>query len=512
MRSRKLALIFSLTLAAMMLLGVASVYAAPIEKVASTQYSFIGGGMESTGMLRVVLPESTEFPVDVEMAVPKGSSITWFGEIIGDDPANDITATYKLLETRGDYDVYLATVKQSLTVQAEFSGSPLSQNNDAGNAVMTVSYEPVVDTNELLLAAEIPANAAIISQDLQSLGSGISGQVYGNAFGAVSAGEEKSLAIEYRANAVASGGKTGSTGENETLIIVVVLAVVALAVGAIIFAATKRSKASAQVQAKTLKKVNVKSATPTKPAAKSTTTPTDGAKPSAKRTATIITALIVVVGVAALVISALVNTSTSKVGNTYFREFAQGDPCAEAQFALTQRALDDPESSADELFDTMEGASFEILSASLDPDAATLVVKFCESKTNEAKVNELLEPTGYVELQTIPLGQPTAGANGIIDYYFSKTNPCALTVMSIKGDLPKENNEKVTAVATALRSVPSISVLRFDSNTQEFTIGFCNDQANDEVLVEALEKANFKPTIVREMEIIAEQTGEQPAN
>lgn len=511
-------LVLSLALVFALLFSLSSAFAAPAEKAADTQFSYIGGGMDSTGMLRVVLPEGTALPVDVHMAIPKGNAISWAGEIMGDDPNGDVTAAYSLLETRGDFDIYIINVKQSLIAQLEFSGRPASGNTPDGNAEIILSYIPAIPTDKLTLAAEIPASAAALSQDVVPLGKGIMGQVYGKTIEAPAAGEPQSVSIQYASQGSAEGGrKTGNSGDNDAFIIVGILGALALVGGALVVFAQKRSKKAQATQAVNAapvrKKVNMQSATPTKSAPKNVSPAPAVKKNNAKRNAGIITALVVVVGIAALIISASLNTSTTMIGNTYFREFAQGDPCEEANFALSDEALKDPKKSAEDLFDTMANADFEILSSTLDPDAKTLVVKYCGSKTNEEAINTLLQPSGMVTLNSVPIGMPLEAGNGVYDYYFTKINPCASTVFALTGDLGATPQDKLVKAASALRSVPSMTGMRYDANADTFEAGFCDEQTNDAALIAAFEAAGLSVEVKRPMVIFNQQAPaqEQPA-
>lgn len=508
-RVSKLIAPLSIMIVFMLLLSVTSVFAAPLEKAKQTQFSYIGGGMDTVGMLRVVLPEGTPLPVDVKVAVPTGSAIAWAGEIMGDDPKGDITATYSLLETKGIYDYYIMNVKKSAVAQIEFSGRPVTSNTPDGNAQLALEYAPALPTDELTIAVEVPVTATVQNQDAVPLGKGMSGQVYGKTFNNVAADASNQLAVVYKAQtAEEAGRKAGNTGENDIYLIVGILGGLALIGGIIIVAATKRKKVSTVStvpSAAQLKKVKMKAATPTSAPKAASSSTAAAPKKSAKKMAGIVTAAIVVIGLAGFAIAASLNTSTTKLGNTYFREFAQGEPCAEANFGLTEAALANPEKSADELFDTMEKADFEILSATLDPDNKLLNVKFCESKTDENRINDLIEPSGMVVLQSLPLYTATPGPEGTIDYYFSKTGPCAITVIAVGGDLPADDNEKVARVGESLKAVPSMALLRYNPAVGTFEVGFCDEQTNDNEIVAAITAAGLMAEVKTPMVILNQQ-------
>jgi len=67
---------------------------------------------------KVQYPADTPLPVEVKMAVPKGATLRWTGEIVGTDASQDITATPKVNE-QADYDEVVFTLTKSRTAQLE---------------------------------------------------------------------------------------------------------------------------------------------------------------------------------------------------------------------------------------------------------------------------------------------------------------------------------------------------------------------------------------------------------
>jgi len=99
--------------------------AAPLAEwhtVSATLYD-LEPGKEPTLVIVGVLPNDTKLPAQVGLAIPKGSTPLWAGEVLGGDPASDPSVEVEL-ETHQNYDVLLFTLSKSPVAQIELTPSP----------------------------------------------------------------------------------------------------------------------------------------------------------------------------------------------------------------------------------------------------------------------------------------------------------------------------------------------------------------------------------------------------
>lgn len=75
-------------------------------------------------MERVEYPADAPLPIEVKMAVPKGATIRWTGEIMSSDASQDIRTTPKV-NKKADYDEIVFTLTKGRTAQLEAKWSGL---------------------------------------------------------------------------------------------------------------------------------------------------------------------------------------------------------------------------------------------------------------------------------------------------------------------------------------------------------------------------------------------------
>lgn len=489
----------------------------------STQFAFIGSEIGNMGMLRVVLPNDTPLPATVEVSVPKRHSINWFGEITGDDPSKDPAIEYELAESRGEFDIYKATLNKAPVVQVEFSAAMPVKNDSEGNALIKYEYAPALETRQLILAAEVPANAHILDTSLESIGKGYTGNVFGRIYQNVAANETKALEVGYMATSASTAAPGAASQTNETAIVIIVVAGIVLIGAVIMLLASNRAKKNAPVDGSATKVTSKKPAAKapaSAPSQKTSSAKTDtqsGAKKvglSPRALLLIITLIIAIIAIVAMAFSGMNQSAGTKVGETYFREFAQGDPCANATFELSEEAKSDPAKYSKQLFDIMQNADFQILSASFDPVAGTLLVNFCESKASEQMIDDLLRPTNLIgRLNTVPLGIPiTNPENGHVTYYFSKTAPCVLNAYKIESPVAEGEEEAfVEKLALAVRNIPSTTIIYYAPQENIVEFGYCEEQANDEAFTQALKDNGVEAVLIRDAEPLQQQEQQEGA-
>lgn len=519
-------LIVGLLVVVCVLGSAASAFAAEkVTKVTQISYAFLGSPSDGQLMLNVTLPESVKLPAELEFNFPMQTKIAWAGEILGGDSSKD--PQVEVTKVSGDSEMtrYKVTLTKSRVFQAEGSENPPMKNADAETIVETVGYKPATDTDSMILAAEIPKTGTIVQQnDIQQLGDGSVGVVYGYDVGATKAGEGKSAEIAYKTTANAA--QKGSTGNN-TLVVVLVVFLVLAVMGLIIIAASTRAKKAQEGHGGSSKKVikgsspaakaqnssreraeETKAAAPKKTPKKNETVQNDsanneqaeegektGLKP--KTLALIITAVVILIAAVAIVAAGMASNKVSEVNGVYYREFAQGNPCQEVHFELTDAALSNPSTAADKVFDKLANAGFQILSASLDPEQRKLTVKFCESETTSAKVEGVLEGDQYIgQSDAVALGEAIVEQDGSVSMYYTEVAPCVLDTFKIEN-----TSGDVSSVAKKLydatKSVPSMARMNYNPDTKISTFGFCDEQAGDKDLEKALKAAGFKVNLTQ---------------
>ncbi|MCL2606048.1 MAG: hypothetical protein FWD93_02045 [Coriobacteriia bacterium] len=149
------------------------------------------------------LDPEIELPVTIEIAVPAGSAIIWFGEPSGagaitSDPRFDMPYQFR---TEGGFDIYTAVVETHHQVQIEYNlmFSPVVDRGD-GTYSIRMEYTPLTDLIALRLLTNLPAGSEALNQDLEWAGRNEEGEnEYARTFRDVRAGELVSYTINYTA-------------------------------------------------------------------------------------------------------------------------------------------------------------------------------------------------------------------------------------------------------------------------------------------------------------------------
>ncbi|MCL2024670.1 MAG: hypothetical protein FWG78_02685 [Coriobacteriia bacterium] len=402
------------------LFGTALAGAQPVTRALRTDVGIIG---TNSPVLRfhvvTVLPDDAPLPAQIPVAVPAGAEIRWVGELDDTQGSNDTTTTYTLLETRGEYDIYLADLTQSRMVQFETSvtGSFLTSTG-ADTGFASFSYTPAIDVDMLTMGVEAPLEMTMENQvGYSSLGLGIDGMVYGTTIAPATAGE--TYTMQYTFSRAAA--QQGSTDNFTAILIVLAVALVALLIALFAIIARQRgsgsgasggdaASGSASVKAGASantppKKPAPKHHAPKQASAQGKHTPK---KSSGKFSFTspqgIIVIVIVVIGVIAFTLAAYAySNNISFINGVYSQEFGGGDPCAEIPFQLNEQAMADPEYAARSIFRTLRDSNLVLVSASLDTNLDILVVLYCASMADEMAIISLVESTGFVQGAAQPL-------------------------------------------------------------------------------------------------------------
>jgi hypothetical protein len=192
------------------------------------------------------LPEGTPLPATIEVAVPAGSPVFWFGEVgASGDPAQDpaFPDDRRSVRTEGDLDVYTAVMTTYLDMQIEYrlNHNPFSQGSDG--PMVSLEYTPWQDVSELSLAAALPPGSAVLASDVEFLGFGPGetaeerSAAFARVFTDARAGELYSTEITYT---ITSPG--AATSNLDPAIVIGLVAVLVIAAGTLFFLFAKTKK------------------------------------------------------------------------------------------------------------------------------------------------------------------------------------------------------------------------------------------------------------------------------
>jgi len=169
------------------------------------------------------LPETATLPATIEVAVPTGSPVFWFGEVgESGDPALDprFPDDRRSMRTVGDLDVYTAvmTTYRDMQIEYRLNHNPFSQGPDG--PTISLEYTPWHDVSELRLAAALPPGAAVLARDVEFIGFGPGetpdqrSAAFARIFNNVNAGETFSTEITY----TITGGGSAQSGVSPVLV------------------------------------------------------------------------------------------------------------------------------------------------------------------------------------------------------------------------------------------------------------------------------------------------------
>jgi hypothetical protein len=184
------------------------------------------------------LPDNTPLPATIEVAVPTGSPVFWFGEVGGSgDPQQDpaFPEERRSMRTEGAFDIYTATMSIYRDMQIEYrlNSNPFTQGPDGPSIFL--EYTPWQDVSELRLAVALPPGGAVLASDVEFLGFGPGenpndrSPAFARIFTDVSAGEVFSTEITY----TITGG--GSAASNLSDVVVFGLVAAFVLVAGIVF-------------------------------------------------------------------------------------------------------------------------------------------------------------------------------------------------------------------------------------------------------------------------------------
>lgn len=178
------------------------------NRVVSYDVRNVSGSNGQRGVLVAAeLAPSVALPAEVSLAVPKGSQVTWVGELLGGDPSLDPTAKY----TTGsgpDYDIITMTLTKSRRGQAEVTvPSPAS---GAAGTRLDLAFTPLEPADTAQLAIEVPNRAQVsaVTGDAKPTQAGGS-TFYLRQFTTVTKGAPLAVSVTFTGGTAGSGAAGG---------------------------------------------------------------------------------------------------------------------------------------------------------------------------------------------------------------------------------------------------------------------------------------------------------------
>ncbi|MCL2526652.1 MAG: hypothetical protein FWE46_06405 [Coriobacteriia bacterium] len=187
------------------------------------------------GLLSGHVAEGTALPALIEVAVPAGAHVGWFGQMPAMDNFNGAVQFPEpyLVRNEGAIDVYSGVLTNFNYTQLEFrmDSDPSSTGAD-GEMIMSLAYTPAHEVGSLVLASAFPAGYVSRDEGIDFLGAGPDGeQTYFHRF------ENAPGGVEQRADitAVYVGTGAAQAGTDTTTIVIIACISVALIAGVYFF-------------------------------------------------------------------------------------------------------------------------------------------------------------------------------------------------------------------------------------------------------------------------------------
>jgi len=216
------------------------------------QYKFFRAPDGYTAGIWAILDDEVELPAYVQVAVPEGADVFWFGPV----PAGGVTPespqftdSHIFHDVENRIYIYTTVLTDSRQLQIEhyFWGEAFSfpvRNLPNGNHSIHINYTPLNDVETLRLAAFLPPGSmAIDQQNVMFLGESPTGDLaFAVEFSNVQGLENYSVDIEYAPPEVtARMNQPTLTGGLVTVAIMIAIALIAALI-LILFVKTRRDR------------------------------------------------------------------------------------------------------------------------------------------------------------------------------------------------------------------------------------------------------------------------------
>jgi len=173
--------------------AAAPAFAASIWRGIGVELYDLQADKEPTLVIYGTFVEGTEFPADIELPIPKGSQVSWFGQLTGDPTTDEMVPI--TLRQEDDYDVIVATVKDGRPVQADLTVPEGWVTRTSSSLEIAMKWTPIADLVGARLGFEIPAayHAENLDPDTTVGGKTETGVMYTSETADVEAGQTLTL-------------------------------------------------------------------------------------------------------------------------------------------------------------------------------------------------------------------------------------------------------------------------------------------------------------------------------
>jgi len=208
-----------------------------IRRLPNTYFAAVTGFLD---------PDTTELPVTVEIAVPAGAAIIWFGEPF-EGPIVDapfFEPPYNV-RTEGNFDIYTATLENHPQVQIEFNlfETPVVALGD-GTYMLSMEYTPLTDLMAFRFITNLPVGSENLTENFEFMAINTEREnEYGHTFRDVRAGQPIVTSITY--SAVGGMGTPNEPRVSDGLLITAAVIAVGVAMALTLVIVTRRRKLAA---------------------------------------------------------------------------------------------------------------------------------------------------------------------------------------------------------------------------------------------------------------------------
>lgn len=366
---------------------------------------------ETQSMLLVSgdLPPGAALPCEAELAVPAGTRIQWFGEILGGPSEQDPTVTFAKKSTVDGMDVYRFTLTKSRTAQVEGIVQGMSAF-DGTNHASTLKWTAWQAVPKVGIMQRVPQGAQIVAAAPgATLQPGDGFGYYTKTVTDVKAGDVVDLTFSY---AVPAGGTATGAGTVAAASSAPWLAAVLglIACGAVVFSFVVWRKLAARAQGPATVETPRRAAAKA-PRASAAGEPEPKAAPVGKKRVSMLVPTIVVVGLfaaGAFAISAA-SAGTPVVDGKITKNFGAASPCTSASIPVTPNEGVDLASQGGKLLDAFKGKD-GVGVVTIDIARSVADVTFCASSQSEESMRQVLSGTGLVTVGAAPAAAAPAAA------------------------------------------------------------------------------------------------------
>lgn len=376
----------------------------------SVEYVLHDEGEESILIVSGTLPESTQLPAQVSLAVPTGAELLWVGEILG-GPVSEDPSVQAAKTTEDGLDIYSFSLSKSRIGQLEVTVAPPAAEGTAVSPAIALTAHQ--DVPEVRVGVRVPQGSTVVQgQTGAEMSPGPQGySYYAMTVNDVKQGDPIELAFTYSAPAQAPAQTPTQSGASETtssVVVPIVLLLVVVAVGAALVLKVSAKmgnrggdiNGSQVVEAASSDSSDSSHQAPaqvTDESQSSSDQSDDGENAVATRRS--LTPIMIAVGVIAVIVVAFTvvgqSTRPQSVDGTFTRQYPGVGACTSADLKLTPAPGVDLAKDGNKLVDSLAGVE-SVGNVTLYVADQRITIEYCESSTNEEQLKQTLGSTGLV--------------------------------------------------------------------------------------------------------------------